>query len=266
MEQKDTPMTVSAICHFHAEPNALPGFIAAAEQMFDEIVLVSSPMDGTPPDPETIAIAEASGHKLIHDTLSQGFGALRTRCIGYGKGDWCFLLDADERVWTAPPVLGVTGTGKFPDTLTPDVHVSTQRGSVNQRDNLRNWITNAEAEKALALCVSRRHWFGAPGEWDRPCQNWNPIGGEADWQLRLVKNSPFVCYDPEIKMHEKIIDTRTWGEPKFLRVSDGSLYIDHYSLHYKNLEPEQNTEDAKIYNELEPGCVDHMWLKHFPKA
>ena len=66
-------MRVAAVCHFHAEKFALQGFIAAAEGMFDEIVLVSSPMDGTPEDPETIAIAEASGHKLIRDTLSQGF-------------------------------------------------------------------------------------------------------------------------------------------------------------------------------------------------
>lgn len=259
-------MTVSAVCHFHAEPNALPGFIAAAERMFDEVVLVSSPMDGTPADEETIAIAEASGHKLIHDTLSQGFGALRTRCIGYSSCEWVMILDADERVWPTAPVLGVTGTGKFPETLTPDVHVTTQRGTVDQYTNLRNWITHAEADKALALCVSRRHWFGVPGEWDRPCQNWMPIGGEADWQLRLVKNTPFVCYDPEVKMHEKIIDTRTWGEPKFLRVSDGSLYIDHNSWYYKSLEPAQNAEDAAIYEALHPGSVKDMWLNHYPKT
>ena len=259
-------MRISAVCHFHNERHALPGFIETAERMFDEIVLVSSPMDGTPADPETIAIAEASGHKLIHDTLSQGFGALRTRCIGYSSCEWVMILDADERVWTGPPRLQVTGSGKFPETLTPDLHVTVQPGHVNQRENLRNLIGHAEAEHALALCVSRRHWFGAPGEWDRPCQNWNPMGGEADWQLRLLKNTPFLCYDPEVKMHERLLFTPTFAEPKFIRVTDGSLCIDHYSWHYKSLEPEQNAEDAKIYEELTPGCVNDMWLKHYPKA
>lgn len=257
---------IGVVCHWHAEKNALPSFIAAAEQMFDEIILVSSPMDGTLADEETIKIAEASGHKLIHDTLSQGFGALRTRCIGYSSCEWVMILDADERVWTAPPALGVTGTGKFPETLTPDLTVTPAGRPFNQRENLRNLIGHAEAEKALAICVSRRHWFGAPGEWDRPCQSWNPIGGEADWQLRLVKNTPYLCYDPEVKMHERLIFTPTFAEPKFIRVTDGSLYIDHYSWHFKNLEPEQNAEDAKIYEELTPGCVNDMWLKHYPKA
>jgi len=256
-------MRVGVVCHFHNERHALGPWIAAAEKMSDEIVLVSSPMDGTPADPETIAIAEASGHKLIHDTLSQGFGALRTRCIGYSSCDWVALLDADERVWDSAPSMVCTGTGKFPETLTPDLRVTTAGRPINQRKNLRDLITHAEVEGALAICVSRRHWFGAPGEWGRPCQRWDQ---EHDWQLRLVKNSPFVCYDPEVKMHERLLDTRTWAEPRFIRVTDGSLFIDHYSWHFKSLEPEQNAEDAKIYEELTPGCVDEMWLKHFPKA
>lgn len=259
-------MRVAAVCHFHAEKFALPGFIAAAEDMFDEIVLVSSPMDGTPEDPETIAIAEASGHKLIRDTLSQGFGALRTRCIGYSSCEWVMILDADERVYGNPPKMSCSGTGKFPETLNPDLHVATHTGTINQRKNLRDLISHAEAEKALAICVSRRHWFGAPGEFDRPCQNWTPGSGEADWQLRLLKNTPFLCYDPEVKMHERLIWTPTWAEPKFIRVTDGSLYIDHHSWWAKNLEPKQNAEDAAIYEQLQPGCVGGMWLNHYPKA
>jgi hypothetical protein len=67
-------------------------------------------------------------------------------------------------------------------------------------------------------------------------------------------------------MHERLLFTPTFAEPKFIRVTDGSLCIDHYSWHYKSLEPEQNAEDAKIYEELTPGCVNDMWLKHYPKA
>lgn len=258
---------VGTVCHFHNERHALGPWIEAAEKMFDEIVLVSSPMDGTPPDPETIKIAEASGHKLIYDTLSQGFGALRTRCIGYSSCDWVAILDADERVWPTAPDLGVTGTEKFPAVKTPDLSVSTYAEGmlVDQHASLRRLCNRADAEDALAICLSRRHWFGAPGEWDKPCQNWHEGVGEPDWQLRLVKNSEWLCYDPSVKIHERLVDTRTFADPKFVRCTDGSLFIDHYSWHYKNLEPAQNAEDAKIYEALSPGCVKEMWLDHYPK-
>lgn len=256
-------MKIAAVCNFHCESNALPGFIAEAEKMFDEVVLVSSPPDGTKPDEQTIEIAKASGHKLIFDTISQGFGALRTRCIGYSKCDFVQLMDADERVWASLPRLTCTGTGKFPDTLTPDLRVTIGE-QVNQHDLLRQQMDRTSTNGHLALCLSRRHWFGKPSEWERPCQNWN---AEPDWQLRTVKNTPFLCYDPEVKMHEKILYTPTWAEPPFARMSvEDGPFIDHYSLHFKSLEPVQNSEDAKIYEQLEPGCVKGMWLEHFPKA
>ena len=254
---------IGVVCHFHNERHALGPFIEAAEKMFDEIVLVSSPMDGTPPDPETIKIAEASGHKLIYDTLSQGFGALRTRCIGYSSCDWVLIADCDERVWPTVPDLGIKGTEKFPQTLTPDLKIHHEGDTTDQYANLRKLCDRADAEGALAICLSRRHWFGAPGEWSRPCQNWSM---EPDWQLRLVRNSPFLCYDPEVKMHETLKDTRVWADPRFVRVTDGSLYVDHHSWYYKSLEPAQNAEDAQVYESLAPGCVDDMWLKHYPKA
>jgi len=258
---------IGVVCHFHSERHALPGFIEAAEQMFDEIILVSSPMDGTPPDPGTIKIAEASGHKLIYDTLNQGFGALRTRCIGYSSCEWVMIADADERLWPSAPELSCTGFEKFPHTLTPDLKVTRkEKVIIDQREGMRNLTYHADAENALAICLSRRHWFGAPDEWDRPCQNWTPGVGEPDWQLRLVKNSPYLCYDPEVKMHERLLFTPHWSEPKFVRVSDGSLFIDHYSWHYKNLEPAQNVEDAEIYEALAPGSVKDMWLNHYLKT
>jgi hypothetical protein len=49
-------------------------------------------------------------------------------------------------------------------------------------------------------------------------------------------------------------------------VTDGSLYIDHYSHHYRAMEPEQNTEDIATYEALMPGCTKDMWISHQPKA
>lgn len=255
-------MSIGVVCNFYREPNALPGFFRPAEEMFDELVFVSSPPDGGS-DEESCELVKSAGHRLIHDTVSQGFGALRTRCISYSKCDWVVIMDADERVWAAPPKLFCTGEGKFPDVSTLSLHIS-KSGAVDQRGLLNRLIARADSEGRLAIRLSRRHWLDAPGDWARPCQGWD---SEPDWQLRCVKNSPFICYDPDVRMHEKIIFTPSWSEPSYLSgdKSDGP-FLDHYSPYYKAMEPEQNTEDAMIYDKLEPGASSGMWLHHFPKV
>lgn len=254
-------MTVSAVCHFHAEPHALPGFIAEAEKTFDRIVLVSSPPDGVKPDEQTIEIAKKSGHKLIFDTISQGFGALRTRCISYGGGDFTFILDADERIFAHVPHLSCSGTGKFPDTTTPNLRVTTH-GMIDQRSLMREQLERLKTED-MALCMSRRHWFGAPGEFDRPCQNWNE---HPDLQLRLLRNSQWICYDPEVKMHERLVFTPTWSDPRRGNANlDKGMFIDHFAHYYRAMEPEQNSEDIAIYESLQPGVTKDMWISHQPR-
>ena len=81
-----------------------------------------------------------------------------------------------------------------------------------------------------------------------------------------MKNSEWLCYDPIVKMHETLKDTRTWADPRFVRVTDGSLYIDHYAHHYRAMEPAQNTEDIATYEALSPGCTKDMWISHQPQA
>lgn len=254
-------MTISAVCHFHAERFALPDFIKDAEKTFDKIVLVSSPPDGVKPDEETIEIAKKSGHKLIFDTISQGFGRLRTRCISYGGGDFTFILDADECIFAQVPHLACAGTGKFPETRTPNLTV-TVGAMFDQKAHLRHQLETMGPDE-LALCVSRRHWFTKPGDWTRPCQNWNQ---EPDWQLRCLRNSQWICYDPFVPMHEKLLNVRTWGEPKFKRADlDRGIFIDHFAHYYREQEPEQNSEDIAIYEQLQPGCTKDMWISHQPR-
>lgn len=261
--------TIGCVCHFHSERHALPSFIPAAKAMFDEVVLVSSPMDGTPHCEESLAIARASGCKVILDTLSDGFGALRTRCISYSSCDWVMILDADERISSMPSTVKCGDGPKFPDVADPGLQLFFYKDWFNPRQLLRDAVMQADAEGSLAVCLSRRHWLTAPdgerpqGERPRAAQSWHQ---HPDWQLRLLKNTQWLCYDPEVKMHEKLLDTRTWQEPKFLRVvSDQGPFIEHHSVHFKNMEPEQNAEDVRTYEALAPGCVKDMWLEHFPK-
>ena len=257
--------TIAVVCNFYRESFSLPSFFGPAEDFFDELVFVSSPPERGMADEESIALVQASGHRLIHDTVAQGFGALRTRCISYSKCDWTIILDADERVWASTPMLNCNGTESFPSSPSPALVVTENGIEMNQRVLLRQLIAKAEAEGSLAVCLSRRHWFDAPGKHRKSCQNWRT--GDADWQLRCLKNTPFLCYDPEVKMHERLLFTPTWGEPKFLRASTSEgPFIDHYSNFYRSMEPAQNTEDIKTYESLQPGCTKDMWISRQPQA
>lgn len=255
-------MKLGLVVNFFNEPHALPGLIAQAPETFDELVFVSSPPDGKT-DEESCEIIKASGHKLLHHTVSQGYGVLRTWCISQSSCDWVIVGDADERVWANPPRLSVAGTDQWPKQKNPQVFASILEQSLDQKGMLHRLIERAENEGCLAVCLSRRHWMGAPGEWKQLCQNYQST--EHDWQLRLVKNSPYLCYDPEVRMHERLIDTRTWESPKYINgsTSEGP-FIDHYSIHFKKMDPKKNKQDAETYETLTPGCVDQMWISHQP--
>lgn len=254
-------MTLGCIVHFFNEPNALPGFIQQAPEMFDEVVFVSTPPDGKT-DEESCQIVLDAGYPLLHNTVSEGYGTLRTWCISQTKCDWAMICDADERIWAAPPRLTVTGSEKWPASHNPNVQSTETGGAVDQKGRIRQMIEEAESQGALAICLSRRHWMTEPGKWAHPCQNWSQ---EADWQLRCVKNTPYLCYDPEVRMHERLISTQTWSDPKFIRgnTSDGP-FMDHYSVHFKAMDPAKNKQDAQTYEALTPGCVQNMWLSHQP--
>lgn len=250
--------SIGVVVNFYREDFALPSFFAPAEAMFDELVFVHSPPAGAAPDP-SVDIVEASGHRLIHDTVEKGFGILRTRCIGYSKCDWVVIMDADERIYSKVPSMTPIGTEKYPETPDPAVTVTKHETDIDQHLKLRNLVDIADKEGSLAVCLSRRHWFDAPGGMTRPCQNWHHI---PDWQLRCVKNTPYICFDPEWKMHEKLVDCRTWKEPAFLRASERiGPFIDHYHIWAKKQEPENNIEDMKTYQRLDKKNTEGMWLE-----
>lgn len=248
--------SISVVCNFHKEPLALPSFIRHAEEFFDEVVFVSSPPDGVQPCEESLEIIKGSGHRLHHFTVSKGFGVLRTRCLQLSKGDWTIILDADEIMAVTAPRMTCEGTEKYPETKEPKITV-TKHGEVNQKQQLLDLIAKAERAEMLAVCLSRRHWFDAPKVWERPCQNFSTIH---DWQLRCVKNSRFVCYDPEWRMHEKLVLTQTWAEPPYIR-GDGGPFIDHFHCFYKIRDPEKNKQDMETYRKLDEANTKGMWLE-----
>lgn len=252
-------MSIGVVCNFYREPHALPGFIQQAEKTFDEVVFVHSPPPGWKDD-DSIDIVKESGHKLVHSTVEHGFGKLRTFCISQTKCDWVMILDADERVFSKAPHLLCDGEEAYPQHKNPNLTVTDLKHEIDQYSLLRRMTELADANKQLAIRLSRRHWFDKPGKLEVPCQNWIRI---PDWQLRFLKNSPFLFYRPERKMHEELLVTSSWQCPEYLSVPEGGIgpYIDHFHCHFKPMEPDNNKEDHQTYEALDKGLTAGMWLE-----
>jgi hypothetical protein len=250
-------MSLGISCNFYREPFALPSFLEMATSgYFDDVVMVSSPPSNAKPDDESIALVEKAGVRLVHTTIDAGYGVVRTRCIRESQADWTMIMDCDERFYPTIPVLKCEGTEGYPQIKEPKLTVIVEREGFNQGDLLKRMIADAGNAKN-GICMSRRHWFGAPREFNKPCQNWQLI---PDWQLRVVRNSQFIFYDPLVKMHEKILDSRTWGEIDFIRgnVNEGPFF-DHHHFWAKNADPEGRKLAVHTYEKLDKEGTTNMW-------
>lgn len=252
-------MSLTCAANFYAEKHALPAFLKMATGgFFDDVVMIHSPPSGAKPDDESIALVQAAGVRLVHTTIDAGFGVVRTRCIREAKTEWVIIMDCDETFPFVAPVMRCEGTERYPAQKNPKLTVIIDEPEFDYGDRLKHILAH-EAHGVDAVCLNRRHWFDEPGKFTRPCENFTDI---QDPQLRLIRSSsPFIFYDPKFKMHEKILDSRTWAEPRFLRCNQAhDPFFSHHHCFYKPKEAEQNAEDAKIYEMLEKGVVGNMWL------
>ncbi len=247
-------MSLGLSCNFYREPHALPGFLEMATSgYFDDVVMVSSPPSDAKPDDESIALVEKAGVRLVHTTIDAGYGVVRTRCIRESQAEFVMILDCDERFYPTVPLLNCEGTEGYPQFKNPKLKIESL-GEFDQGAHLKDLL---RATKADALRMSRRHWFGAPGDLTKPCQNFITI---PDWQLRLVRNSAFIFYDPAVKMHEKILDTRTWSEPSWISGTElGGPWIDHHHCWFKNADPEGRKMAVETYKKLDEPATTEMW-------
>lgn len=227
-------------------------------QFADDICVVHTGPDGKYSTDGTIEILEKSGVRLKFDNISKGFGVIRTRLIREAKCEWAMITDADERWFLEEPVLTCHGTEKYPEQKSPSL-TTTQTGTANPKQLLKSLMKQADDRKVDAIRLSRRHWMKEPGDWTHPCQNWSQ---HADWQLRVLRNSPFLFYDPLVRMHERLLDSRTWSEPSWVTGDTVTgPFHNHFHIWAKSLDGEQNQEDAAIYESLEKGVVGKMWLE-----
>jgi hypothetical protein len=252
-------VSLGLAANFYREPHALPGFLQMATSgYFDDVVMVSSPPSDAKPDDESIALVEKAGVRLVHTTIDAGYGVVRTRCIRESQAEWTLILDCDERFTPVVPLLRCHGTEGYPQVKNPKLTVEVVQEAFDQGALLKEHLAKC-AKETMAFRFSRRHWFGAPGDLTKPCQNWQLI---PDWQLRLVRNSPFLFYSPERKMHEHLKYSRTFEEPSWgTGEGDTIPYVDHFHFHFKNLDPEGRKLAVATYEKLDKAGTENMWSK-----
>jgi hypothetical protein len=249
--------SIGMVCNFYQERHALAGLIESASQFFDELTFMDAGPDGKPSDDGSLDILRSWGLTWTQANIYEGFGVIRTRLIHSNKCDWNMILDADERFVPVIPIFDCEGSEKYPDTKTPNLNCTVINPAFNQGVRLRNIIDN-ECEGIDAIRTCRRHWFDFG--FKKPCQNWKEI---PDFQLRIVRNVEHVAYDPKVKMHERLIDTRSGGEPAWFSGDQSrGPFHDHFHCALKPREPSQNAEDMEIYKKLDEERTKGMWLEH----
>ena len=251
-------MSLGLACNFYREPFALPGFLAMATSgYFDDVVMISSPPSDAKPDDESIALGEKAGVRLVHTVIDGGYGVVRTRCIRESQAAFVLLLDADERFYAQVPQLDCQGTEGYPAVKEPKLTVT--RGDTWDQGAFLKERLAAMPQDKMAYRMSRRHWFGPPGEMQRPCQNWRLI---FDWQLRCVRNSPFIFYLPERKLHEHLKDSRTFEEPAWATGDEHmGPFVEHFHHFHKEADPEGRKLALKTYEKLDMVGTSDMWSR-----
>jgi glycosyltransferase involved in cell wall biosynthesis len=240
--------TIAAACNFYNEVNALPGFLESATQFFDELVMVNCGPDGKLSDDGSLDILRKWGIPWEVASINPGFGHVRTELIRRAKSDWVMIMDCDERFHRNMPLLRCEGDEKYPELPNPKLTV-TEHGIHRHGETLRAAIEEADRIGHPTVLACRRHWFDFT--FRRPCQNWHKI---EDLQLRIVKNIPQISYRANVKMHERIVDERTGGDPKWVYAGNqNGVFFDHYHCHFKPMEADQRAHDVRIYDALDQG-------------
>jgi glycosyltransferase involved in cell wall biosynthesis len=240
--------TIGLAMNVYMEHNALPGALESASRFYDDIWVIHAGPGGKYSTDGTIEILEQYGVRIIFDKIDDGFGVLRTKLLRAASTEWTMIMDADERFFPWIPEFACSGTGSYPAQEHPDLHRGLNDGCFNQGDLLRSKLAN-ECKEADALRLSRRHWFDLGMH--RPCQNWTIT---EDWQLRILRNKPYVYYDHTVKMHERCLDKRTGRDPVY---GTGNTrkgpFFDHFHCFFKPMEKDQRQSDIKIYDWLDHG-------------
>ena len=90
-EKTDSRIVLSACMMVKNEEEMLPACLESIKNQVDEIVIVD-----TGSTDRTVEIAEGFGARLFHHPWQNDFSLHRNQSISYARGQWIFIIDADE--------------------------------------------------------------------------------------------------------------------------------------------------------------------------
>ncbi len=266
-------LTIGLVANIYNESNALPGWLETHTPFFDDIRVYHAGPGGSWSNDGTMEILAKWNIPYERGSIDDGFGAVRTRAIHMSPCDYVMLLDADERFYSVHRVLYCAGTA------TPQHEVDWILQSYDFRGvRLPNWENIAklgenlhveigtpynqgpwlrgllEEQRPDAIVTPRRHWHDF--SFRRPTQNWHT---DPDYQMRLVRNSPDIYFDPNIRMHEQLRGANNILRPTVGMLASQYVYFDHFHFTFKRMEQEQRAHDIAIYDAIHESKQPPTW-------
>ena len=255
-------ITLGLVANIYQEANALPGWLELHTPYFNDVRVVHAGPQGVYSNDGTIEILEKWKIPILYTAIDEGFGVVRTLAMRSSPCDYTMLLDADERFYplhrhmtcsgestSALEVDSILASYDFHDlkTVLPNWENVSRLGAklhvdfnstYDQGERLREIL---ETERPDAVCTIRRHWHDL--SFTRPTQNWHEM---PDWQMRIVRNHPDIYFDPNIRMHERLVGAQKIVHADMRR----GPFFDHAHLFFKKMEIEQRSHDIAIYNRI----------------
>lgn len=239
--------SIAACFNVYNDAAALRGALENAQSFFDNIFVIVTPPGGEKnKDDATCDLLREFGIEPRYGDINEGFGVIRTRLIHECGCDWAFLLDSDERFYPSQPVLLCEGSERFPQHEFPKLKITRRPDLIYQGQHIRELIKDSRYD---AIKTIRRHWQDFSMK--RPSENWEI---HKDWQLRVVRNVQHISYRSDVRMHERIWDTRTNGEPRhFTADVHGGPFHDHFHVFFRRARPGHKEENERRYDRLAKG-------------
>lgn len=256
-------ITLGLVANVYNEVNALPGWLETHLPHFDDVRVYHAGPQRRLSNDGTMEILEKWRVPVLFGEIDVGFGVVRTEAIHSSPCDYVMLLDADERFYAVHRYMECVGEATpqsevdwilqsydFHGVNLPNWENVAKLGAnlrvrfgnpYNQMKNLREIL---EMTRPDAVCTVRRHWHDLT--FKRPTQDWY---ASPDWQMRLVRNSQDIYFDPSTRMHERLV-----GASNVVRadLKDGPFF-EHFHFTFKQMEQEQRRHDIAIYDAIHEG-------------
>lgn len=261
-------ITLGLVANIYNEANALPGWLDTHLPFFDDVRVLHAGPGGQYSNDGTIEILENLHIPVEFCAIDEGFGVVRTKAIRMSSCDYVMILDADERFFPIHRVMVCRGIPTphsevdrilqaydFRDLATKSIDwdlISTlgselrvePKEEYNQGNLLRQILNRGPYD---AIMTTRRHWHDM--DFNKPTQNWFL---DPDYQLRILRNDESIRYDPDVRMHERLIGAENVNRHSM-------LFFDHFHFYFKKMEMEQRAHDVNTYDRIHRGEKPLTW-------